>query len=190
MGTQGVIGQLKQKFFHFLKEPWIILASWFIFVMFLVIVLPAVAYRTAELGVTPSIDTNFAFDPQSIYPILEGYGVAGRAYYLQQRWRFDLVWPLLYGLPLWLTSHRFMGALPNVNLKWLNLTPLLAILFDYLENIVFSLMVLLYPNQILLLAYIGVSFSLMKWLFLGVAMMLTMCLSLVVLVKYLRSWFR
>jgi hypothetical protein len=173
---------MKHKLKTLLREPWVILASWLLLVMFMVVVLPAVSYTTYEMGLTQSIDTNFSFNPEQIYPILESYGVEGRAYYLRQRWTFDLVWPLLYGLPLWLTNHRLMPLLQWQKVYVLNATPLLAILFDYLENSVFSIMVLAYPNPLNFFAFLGVSLNFIKWVMLGFAYLLTF----VVLIRF--SW--
>ncbi len=154
-----------------IRHPGLILSTWFVFVFFMVVILPAVSMATFEQGLTESIDTNFAFDPSLIYPIVESYGAEGRAYYILQRWTFDLIWPLVYGLPLYVTLNRFIP--PSLTLrKLIVLLPLMATALDYLENIIFTLLVSLFPIEIPLLAWLGVSVSALKWLALGTSMFL------------------
>jgi hypothetical protein len=54
-------------------------------------------------------------------------------------------------------------------------------LLDYLENITFSVIILLYPSEWMILAYLGVFTSLLKWISLGVSLMSVTVLSVVVL---------
>lgn len=172
-----------------LIHPGFILATWFVFVFFMVVILPAVSMATYEQGLTESIDTNFSFDPSLIYQIVDAYGVNGRAYYIWQRWTFDLIWPLVYGLPLFATLNRFIQ--PKLNFrKWIVLLPLFATLLDYLENIIFTLLVTLYPTEIPLLAWIGVTVSALKWFTLGTAMMLVTLLPFFGLYSWVRQTLR
>jgi hypothetical protein len=173
-----------------LNHPGLILTTWFIFVMFSVIVLPAVSFQSIQEGVQPSIDTNFSFDPSIIYPIVAGYGESGRQYYIWQRWTFDLVWPVIYTLPLWLTIRRLITDLGWHRLSFLVLTPLLAMSLDYLENIVFTILVGLYPTPIALLPFLGVGFSFLKWVFLTFSMGLTLFLCITRFIEYVRKIFR
>jgi hypothetical protein len=61
--------------------------------------------------------------------------------------------------------------------------PLLAMMLDYLENITFSVIILLYPTEWIILAYLGVLMSLLKWIVLGVSLMSVTVLSVVVLFR-------
>jgi hypothetical protein len=180
---------MKQWFNQLIKAPWIILLSWLVFIMFIVIVLPAVAMTSYERGLLESIDTNFSFDSSRIYPIVASYGEAGRAYYIRQRWTFDLVWPLLYGRPLYLMMNKFLFALNWKKLSFIKYLPLLAILFDYLENIVFTILVLNYPVIFNFLPVIGVNFSLIKWILLFVSMLATLLISISFIYQYFKQLF-
>lgn len=164
-------------------HPGVILFSWFVFVFFLVVILPAVSFQANQMGLSPSIDTNFSFDPLNIYPILIGYGATGREFYLLQRWTFDAIWPLVYGVPIFLTLKGWQPRFQFSIYAWIIYLPILAVTFDYLENINYSLMVILFPNEYLLLAYLGVSLSFIKWISLGTSLVLVSILSLVVLFK-------
>jgi hypothetical protein len=180
---------MKAFFSRLTRQPFVVLASWFIFVMFTVIVLPAVAFNAVEMGLTQSIDTNFNFNPELIYSIIESYGETGRAFYLWQRWTFDLIWPMIYGLPLWLTLQLFLPMIKANQFKGLVWLPLFAILFDYLENIIFTIVVISYPSNLIFLTYFGVFLSLLKWLSLTFAMGLTMVVSVIVGGQYLLKQF-
>ena len=172
-----------------IKHPGFILATWFVFVFFMVVILPAVSMATYDQGLTESIDTNFSFDPSAIYRIVEAYGESGRAYYIWQRWTFDLIWPLVYGLPLFSTLNRFI---PN-HIKLRNLIiflPLIATLLDYLENITFTMLVSLFPIEIPFLALLGVSISALKWFALGSSMLIVSVLPIFGLILFIQKTIR
>ena len=146
------------------------------------------AYQSALMG-SIALIRQVSFDPSLIYQIVDDYGANGRAYYIWQRWTFDLIWPLVYGLPLFATLNRFIQ--PKLNFrKWIVLLPLFATLLDYLENIIFTLLVTLYPTEIPLLAWIGVTVSALKWFALGTAMMLVTLLPFFGLYSWVRQTLR
>jgi hypothetical protein len=169
-----------------IQHPGFILASWFVFVFFMVVILPAVSMATVEQGLTESIDTNFSFDPAAIYRIVEAYGPSGRAYYIWQRWTFDLIWPLVYGLPLFSTLNRFIPKLFRFRTMIVFL-PLFATILDYLENVTFTVLVSLFPTEIPLLAVFGVTISAFKWFALGTSMMIVSILPIIGLLSLLRK---
>ena len=169
-----------------IQHPWFILASWFVFVFFMVVILPAVSMATVEQGLTESIDTNFSFDPAAIYRIVEAYGPSGRAYYIWQRWTFDLIWPLVYGLPLFSTLNRFIPKLFRFR-NVIVFLPLFATILDYLENVTFTVLVSLFPTEIPLLAVVGVTISAFKWFALGTSMMIVSILPIIGLLSLLRK---
>lgn len=166
-----------------ISHPGFILFNWLVFVFFLVVILPAVSFQASQMGLSPSIDTNFSFDPNVIYVILAGYGESGRAFYLLQRWTFDFIWPMVYGFPIFFTLRLWLGKLDSSMVKLFIYLPLMAMLLDYLENITFSVIILLFPTEWMILAYLGVLLSLLKWITLSVSLISVSVLSLVVLVQ-------
>ncbi|MGA0097360.1 MAG: hypothetical protein ACO3H6_02120 [Bacilli bacterium] len=170
---------------NFIRHPATILSTWFVFVFAMVVILPAVSYNASMAGLNESIDTNFSFDPQAIYSILDAYGESGRMFYVRQRWTFDLIWPLIYGMPLYLTLNRFVLSLHKLP-KIIKLTPLIAVLFDYLENIVFSFLALAFPSQFVYLEILGVMLSLIKWVLLMTSMISAFIYSILALFRYIR----
>lgn len=170
---------------NFIRHPATILTTWFVFVFAMVVILPAVSYNASMAGLNESIDTNFSFDPQAIYSILDSYGESGRMFYVRQRWTFDLIWPLIYAIPLFLTLNRFVLSEHKLK-KFIKLTPLLAVLFDYLENIVFTFLALSFPSQFVNLEILGVMLSLTKWVLLMTAMISTLIYSILALFLYFK----
>jgi hypothetical protein len=138
--------------------------SWLLFLVFIILVLPIVSQQARNQGLVASIDTNFTFDPAEIASIISDYGVSGRQYYLWQRWTFDLIWPLVYGLPLYLTLQHLVSTLGLRKFTWLVYVPWVATGLDYLENTIFTIVILNYPNPMILLITIGVFVSGLKWL--------------------------
>jgi hypothetical protein len=135
------------------------------------------------MGLTPSIDTNFSFNPNLIYSILNGYGENGRQFYLIQRWTFDFVWPMVYGFPIFFTLRLWLGKFKHPFFKFLTFLPLMAMMLDYIENITYSIMIILFPTEWIVLAYLGVLISLLKWISLGVSLMAVTIASMVVLLQ-------
>jgi hypothetical protein len=151
-----------------------LILAWANFILFMVTILPWVSGLSQEAGLTQSIDTNFSFDPSTIYPIVASYGADGRLFYLIQRWTFDLIWPLVYAWPLFVTLRKYP-------IGWIAFLPWLATGFDYAENISFSVIVGLYPYEFEWIVLLGITMSLIKWIALG----LSMIFSIIVPIAYL-----
>lgn len=104
----------------------------------------------------------------------EAYGPQGRAEYVRARSTFDVVWPLVYGLFLvtalsWTAGKTFA---PLSRWRRFNLLPLLGLLFDYLENLSTSLVMLRYPAKTALVDTLAPIFTASKWIFLGASFVL------------------
>jgi hypothetical protein len=180
------MNQIQSRFF--LKSFFLIL-SWLLFFLFIVLVLPAVSEQARNQGLSASIDTNFSFNPSEIARIISDYGIDGRRYYLWQRWTFDLIWPLVYGFPLYLTLKTLSATLHQSKFTWLAVVPMVATGLDYLENIIFTLVILNYPAPMFLWITIGVFVSGLKWLALISAYMLLIIFMILILLRFIRRKF-
>lgn len=160
-----------------------------IFVLFTALVLPGQAQQAeAQSGGAGSPDTSFFYSPEDLYSFAQAYGPEGRAAYVRARFTFDLVWPLVYTFFLatgisWLLGRVFE---PDSSWRLANLAPLLALLFDYLENSATSLVMLRYPELTPAAAWLAPVFTLIKWLFVYGSFGLL----LVAAVAALWSWWR
>jgi hypothetical protein len=160
---------------HRVSTGWVTLAALFIFLLFTALVLPQQALKAErETGSAESPDTSFFYTPGDLYQVAESYGEQGRQAYIRARFTFDLVWPLVYTLFLvtaisWVYGRAFA---PESRWQRANLAPLLGILFDYLENLSTSLVMLRYPQQTPVVELLAPLFTALKWGFLAASFLL------------------
>jgi hypothetical protein len=104
----------------------------------------------------------------------ESYGERGRQAYVRARFTFDLIWPLVYTLFLATAISWAFGRAFAPDSRWqrANLAPLLGALFDYLENLSTSLVMLRYPDQTVVVDALAPVFTALKWSLLGASFIL------------------
>ena len=153
-------------FFYQLSSVGVTLTALLIFVLFSVLVLPGQTALAEEISRgTGSPDTSIIYRPSDLYRMAEAYGEQGRQAYIHARWSFDVGFPLVYAFFLvtsisWLAGH----ALSPGNLwRRANVLPLVAALFDFLENAATSLVMARYPARTLLVDILAPLFTLLKW---------------------------
>lgn len=137
-----------------------------IFILFTSLVLPAQsAAMRSEAG---SPDLSFYYTADDLYRMAESYGEQRRRDYVIARFTFDVIWPVVYTFFLaTATSWLFQRAFPPDSfLRLMNLTPLLAAFFDFLENASTSWVMLLYPESAGIVAHLAGFFTVAKWLLL------------------------
>lgn len=145
------------------KPPLVIIAL-VIFALFLILVLPA----QPKIGVTEDFDPGYPdmalwYSADHLYGIAEAYGVDGRAEYVRMRYRFDIIWPLVY-----------VGFLAT-SLSWvcrkhrMNLLPIFAGFFDLLENLFVSIVFLRYPEASPGLPILAAMMTMLKWSLIAVS---------------------
>jgi hypothetical protein len=153
-----------------ISTGWVSLVALGVFLIFTILVLPrqtASAEQNNAGAGTP--DLSFYYSSAELYRMAEAYGEQGRQAYLQARWTFDLLWPIVYAAFLSTAiSWLFKPRLP-LGSKWriANLVPLIGMLFDYLENISTSLVMLRYPQPCPVGAVFAPIFTPLKWISVG-----------------------
>jgi hypothetical protein len=151
------------------------LVALLVFLLFTALVLPQQAAKAEqETASDDSPDTSFFYSPGDLYQMAESYGELGRQAYVRARFTFDLVWPLVYTLFLataisWVFGRAFA---PDSRWQRANLAPLLGALFDVLENLSTSLVMLRYPAQTAVVDLLAPAFTALKWSFLGASFLL------------------
>lgn len=151
---------------HRISTGWAALAALIIFLLFTALVLPGQASRAeASTGNGDSPDMSFYYTADDLYQMAEGYGEEGRRAYVRARFTFDLIWPLVYTIFLatgisWLTRQAFA---PGSRWQLINLAPILAALFDYLENVSTSLVMIRYPSSTAVVDVLAPLFTMIKW---------------------------
>ncbi len=153
------------------KTNWIlVLTATVIFALFIAVVLPRVsAYTEEAVGGKGSPDTDMMYTGQDLYEIAESYGEDGRSTYILLRWTFDVVWPLVYTFFI-LSMIIWIGKF--VTYKWVHsiyYLPILAMLFDYLENILVTIVMISFPKKLIGLGQVASYASMTKWVVLSLA---------------------
>lgn len=140
-----------------------------IFAAFVAFILPQQAERADAVSQgAGSPDMSYFYSSMDLYKMAETYGAEGRAAYVRARFTFDLVFPLTYLFFLATSiSWVMLRAVPDAISRWrlLNLFPVFGALFDYLENISASVVMLNYPLQTPILDSLTPVFTLVKWFF-------------------------
>lgn len=158
-----------------------VLISALIFILFSFTILPYEAARGASVGLTQSIDTSFLYSPSDLFNIIGGYSVETRLAYVYQRFTFDLIWPIVYGLFIFITTKYLLNKL-DTKYKFLIIFPLGAVLFDFLENISVSVLMLIYPIQINIVALFASFYTALKWITLSYSFIQIIILILITLI--------
>ena len=152
------------------STKWVALISTIVFLIFSATVLPdqsaKAAVYSAEIG---SPDLSLFYSPADLYQIAEQYGQSGRQAYVRARFTFDLAFPLVYGAFLLFPSAWALGKMTNENnrRRLLVFIPLLAVLFDLLENAFAAIVISRYPQSSGIVAVLAPFFTLFKWIFVG-----------------------
>lgn len=186
---QDVITGLSSWFYK-ISSGWVVLLAMVIFLFFSIVVLPAQASK-AEVyskGIG-SPDLSFYYSPTKIYQIVERFGASGRYEYVRTRFTFDLIFPLIYGGFLvtaisWLYA-RILNKKDRRGL--INLIPLGGVIFDYLENISVSVVMLRFPQPATLAGSLAGIFTALKWTLMGVSLVVLVMGVLFVLINYFRG---
>lgn len=155
------------EYLYKISRGWVLLAALLIFLFFMAWVLPEQAASAADMtGDTASPDLSLYYNPSQLHQMAAGYGEMGRKAYIKARFTFDLVYPLVYAVFLALAISCLLAYLLPAGNAWrrLNLLPVCAALFDFLENIAASLVMVSYPEPLFGVAGLAGIFTLVKWL--------------------------
>lgn len=177
-------------FLHRYSIGWIFLLASTVFLLFMFLVLPAQSAKAgSEHGDSGSPDLSFYYTAEDLYRMAEDYGEAGRLSYVKSRFSFDLFWPLVYSLFL-ITGISWLGRKafdPGSLMLRSNLAPLAGALFDYLENLSASVVMLRYPVQTEVLAGMAAIFTMAKWVFVSLSFILLLTVTAVAIWKWFKS---
>jgi len=155
------------KWVYKISNGWIALGGLLFFLLFSIFVLPSQSTKVDSISEhvgTP--DLSFYYSKNDIYRMADFYGIEGRAIYIQARFTFDLIWPIVYSLFLTTCiSWIYMQISPiDSNFGRVNLIPIAALIFDYLENLSTSLIMFRYPEQTPVLDVLASIFTMLKWI--------------------------
>lgn len=148
----------------------VVLVTLVIFIAFTALVLPDQAAQAEQYSEgVGSVDTSFVYSPDDIYRIAQGLGEEGRDAYVRARWTFDLVWPIVYAVFLAVAVSYLLDKAFSHQGDWhmLNLVPVFGMIFDYLENLAATGVMLAFPDKLSWLNVLAAGFTPIKWVFVG-----------------------
>jgi hypothetical protein len=151
---------------HRVSNGWVALSTLILFLLFTALVLPGQAAKAEmDSGGAGSPDTSFYYTANDLYRMAEAYGEDGRRAYVRARFTFDLIWPLVYTAFLCTGISRVNQRAFGPDSLWqrANLAPVLGVLFDYMENISTSLVMIRYPGQTPVVDGLATIFTMVKW---------------------------
>jgi len=145
------------------------------FALFMLVVLPLVAWISRQNGLTQTPDTSLLYSSAQFSEWMVAYGEGGRRLYLILRWTFDLVYPLVYGLFFYMLLYKLKL---HIRYQWVIVS---AVAFDYFENLAASINVLIFPAINQSMIYLMQIFSTIKW----VALILVF---IIIIYNAIRKW--
>lgn len=185
MNVEGVAARLMHG-----VRGWMAMGSVVLFVLFVVLVLPAQAKAGAFYTVRYTApDTSFWYLPEDLYAAAEAWGPEGRAAYVRARVTFDVIWPIVYGTFLLTTLAWLWARGTAAGSRWraVALLPVVAVALDYAENICAATVMARYPARTPLLAELAPLFTAGKWLTLSASFMLLAVGVIIALAAWWRS---
>lgn len=184
-----MLAKLSGKLREYAKD-WLVLVLLVLDMLFNALVLPGTLARMEDVsGGTGPLDLEFfGYSAEKAYRMIESYGEAGRAAYRTFELTGDIAYPIVYTLffSLAITWLFQRGFAPDNSMQRLNVMPFGAWLFDLFENLGIVAMLSVFPATPALLAQVTSVFSVIKWLFAAVSIVLT----LVGLVMALKNRFK
>lgn len=156
-------------------KGWIILVFAALYGLINAVVLPGMqAKLEAGSGGTGPIDLLFFYTPEKVYSMVASYGDAVRADYRTFELTGDIAYPIVYTLlfSLLITWLFQRGFASGSKLQILNVVPFGAFVFDLLENLCIVTMLSIYPTTPGILAWLSTIFTMVKWSFAGVSIVL------------------
>jgi len=133
---------------------------------------------------TGPIDLQLFYTAEKVYDMIESYSPEVRTSYRVFEMTVDIIYPIVYTLffSLALTWLFQRGFATTSTMQKYNVVPFGAWLFDLLENICIVTMLSIYPSTPTILGSIAGIFTLVKWLFAGMTIIL-MLIGLIMAIK-------
>jgi len=134
------------------------------------------------------LDLQFGFTPEFAHAVLASYGEYGRHGIMVFTGFVDNIYPLVYGSLLALFISRFTRKTDarNNSCQIINLTPFVAVLFDFMENTGILIMIQNYPGQNIPVAWLTSFAGMFKWIFLGISVLILLFFLITTLIQWIK----
>lgn len=116
-------------------------------------------------GGTGVLDMEVLYTPEQAYALLSALGEAGRTFELTHIIPIDLIVPFFYAIFLSTSITWLLQRWLPKNSRWhrLNIVPVIGAIFDYMENLGITAMLLAWPAQLFDIARFTMAAGLLKF---------------------------
>jgi len=119
-----------------------------------------------QSGILALLDMRFFYTFDEVTEYLTALGETGRTYYLYQK-IVDSFFPIGYGLGIALAlGYLFRKSDIKNSWHYIILIPIIAAIFDYIENMLLTTQILSFPTISEVIVSIAAITTLIKWIFL------------------------
>ncbi|MEW5939623.1 MAG: hypothetical protein AB1750_08180 [Chloroflexota bacterium] len=153
--------------FHAWAKGWLVIVMMALDMFFMGFVMPLIGgIMKGGTGLQQPLDLMMFATPDKMFAMIATYGDV--SFYRNVELTVDLfiyppIYTLAFGLLIsWLFQRAFK---PDSKMMKLNATPVLAWMFDFLENMGIVTMLTMWPGKPVALAWLTMSFTAFKWLF-------------------------
>ncbi len=148
-----------------ISGKWMVVSFLLALILFVFLVLPGNTHIKTAGRKAPGIpDLSFWYTAEHLYEAAEIYGENGRMEYVKMHAGFDVIWPVIYvGFLAVSISWIFVSISGKSLSRRLNLIPVAAGIFDFLENLFTSIVMLRYPELSRGIDSLAPIATLLKW---------------------------
>ncbi len=161
-----------------------------VFLSFGMFVFPACQGEINQLAGAPvrSLDVRFAYSLDDVLSLFQTLGDSGRAKLQFISGVVDIIYPLVYGALFFLLLRKLSSALTAPGkLKLVAFAPLVAVIFDYIENVNALIMLSRFPDIGNAQVLFGSFATSAKWTFLGLTLVALIVVAALRIVQVVRS---
>jgi len=165
-----------------ISRPVVLIGLIALYLLFVLLLFPVLGGE----GMAAPLDLMFSYSPEQAYAKIESYGPEVRHSYAISAMTLDVAYPLTYSLmfSVWL-SLLLKGRIGLACV--LCMLPFVVLVFDLLENAGIVIMLLLFPEQLEILAIATSLATSLKWIFAVTVIFLTLALSLNMLFRIIQN---
>ena len=179
--------------FHRISSAYTALLITLLYGYFIAVIMPEQSAMSATYeGSWGAPDQHFFYSPKSLYASIAVWGNAGRSDYISFRLNLDIIWALTYSgfLITFISLGSRKAFAPDDRRQLLNLTPLLPLSADLIENALAIWLVSAWPVKMEAVAWLAAVSTALKWSSLVAAHLVLLYILIYLLAKKLNFFKR
>jgi hypothetical protein len=151
----------------------VLIISILLFLSFIFYFLPNYQAKSARfMNDVGTLDLKFFSTPDTIYQIAGAYGEVGREKYILSKFTIDAAWPFVFTLLYLVFINLSLGYVHGAKGAGLSILTLATLGLDYLENILASVVMFVYPSTFDFLTWVLSFTTCLKWTSMGLVSLL------------------